>query len=77
MVITVSLQRTETQHLSQLEDTTETVGQAAVRSLTHHRVGGHRNPGAVGEVVEDAGRSGQQVAADRTHTHTHTLSRTS
>lgn len=41
--------------------------QTAVRSMTHHRVGSHRHSGAVGQVVEDVGRFGQQVAAERPH----------
>lgn len=42
-----------------------------MRSLTHHRVslGGHS--GAVGQVVEDDGWFGQQVAAERRHVTSH------
>lgn len=38
-----------------------------MRSLTHHRVGSHGHAGAVGQVVEDVGWFGQQVAAERRH----------
>ena len=67
VVITVSL-RTTQQHLSQLEETRwvdwgRFGRQTAIRSQTHHGIGFHRHPSAVGQVVEDIGWFGQQVAA--------------
>lgn len=37
-----------------------------MRSLTHHRVGRRRHSGSVGEVEEDVGRFGHEVAAGKT-----------
>lgn len=66
MIITVGLLGTQTETSANSWKTQQTVQQVAVRSLTHHRVGRHRHSGSVGEVEEDFGRFGHEVAAGRT-----------